>query len=104
MKHLKRFNESFNDQIEVFKKTDDDWHGNYGENKDEVKLTYHGLINSFEEKSNWTWRVSVWSNDDTAMYKDFDNEKDAKILFEKLNEKNKINFSDCKNLGMNWFG
>jgi hypothetical protein len=61
------------EKIEVFKKTDDNWHGNYGNNKDEVNLIYHSIINFYETKDKWVWRTSVWGNDDTAMYKDFDN-------------------------------
>lgn len=96
-------NESLKGRKEIFKKTDDDWAPNFGENKDEVKVIYHGVINSYEPKVKWEWRTSVWGNDDTAMSKDFDNEKEAKELFNKLKGLNKINFSDCKRLGMNWF-
>jgi hypothetical protein len=92
-----------NEKKEVFKKTDDNWHGNYGDNKDEVKLMYHSIINFYDDENKWTWRTSVWGNDDTAMYRDFNNEKEAKELFDKLYSLNKINYSDCENLGMDWF-
>lgn len=118
MENIKKFNEYFslgrvdkkqiadkvrNDKKEVFKKTDDNWHGNYGDNHDEVKLIYHSIINYYEQESKWVWRTSVWGTDDSAMYKDFNDEQGAIELFNTLNSMDKINYSDCENLGMEMF-
>jgi hypothetical protein len=78
-------------RTEVFKKTNDDWYGNYENNT--CKLIYIGQL------SDDLFRVAVWGNDDFGIYKDFETEKEAIEIFEKLKETKVINHKDLYDLG-----
>ena len=56
---------------EVFKKTTDLWYGNYGDNRDEVKLMYLGEIDDD------CFRVACWGNDDFGIERDFETEEEV---------------------------
>lgn len=102
-KRVKTFREfNFPKRIEHFKNTQDDWHGNY--NGNQVKLTYHGVINSYiKDESKFIYRVSVWGNDDLGMDKDFDNHLDAKRLFNQIDAMKYVNKEDMLKLGLEYF-
>jgi hypothetical protein len=109
-KKIKKFNDfDFPKRIEHFKNTKDNWYGNY--NGNQVKLIYHGVINPYimsrfnknEKDKKFTYRVSVWGNDDTGMFKDFDNHLDAKRMFNKIDSMKYVNKEDVLNLGLEYF-
>lgn len=76
---------------EIFKPTNDDWHGNYPDNT--VLLKYIGKL------SNDTYRVLVTGNDDTGFERDFSTEHEAKVIFERLSNYFMINYADVIHLG-----
>jgi hypothetical protein len=67
-------------RIEIYKKTNDNWYGNY--NTNEIKLKYIGKLTDNK------FRVACWGND-------------AIKMFELLKYKNFINHKDLYDLNFN---
>jgi hypothetical protein len=68
-------------RVEVFKRTQDDWYGNYrvvGDQRvsDLVEVSFLSL-----EPGQTSWRVCVWGNDDCGMELDFEKETEAWNMF-----------------------
>jgi hypothetical protein len=80
-------------RIEIYKKTNDNWYGNY--NTNEIKLKYIGKLTDNK------FRVACWGNDDFGLERDFDYENDAIKMFELLKYKNFINHKDLYDLNFN---
>ena len=83
------------ERTEIYKKTNDEWYGNY--NTDEVRLIYVGRL------SDGKFRVACWGNDDFGIDKDFVNESDAISVFELLKSRDFINHQDLYDLGFTRF-
>lgn len=88
---------ALNPRVEVMKKTQDDWYPCF--NEDEVRLTFHGVINGYKDKELWVWRVSCWGNDDFGIDKDFHSSKEAKEVFDMLNEMDMIQHKTLFDMG-----
>jgi hypothetical protein len=73
-----------------FKKTQDDWRPNYPQN--EVRLMCCPLTDG-------KFRVAVWGADDLGYEFDYDAEKEARDIYDKLSKEKYINFKTVKNLG-----
>lgn len=86
----------------VFKKTHDDWYGNYPDGK--VRIKYHGNID-YRQLSNETalYRVSVWGTDDFGMYFDTVDERETEELFMVISRKSFIDKEDLDSLGFSIF-
>ena len=82
-------------RTEILKHTNDDWYGNYENNK--CKLCYIGLL------SDGTFRVAVWGNDDFGIDKDLKTETEAIEMFNMLKEYKTINHEDLYDLGFTCF-
>ena len=72
-------------KVEVFKKTQDDWYGNYkivGDCRvsDLVEVSFMSLGPSVLPGQK-NWRVCVWGNDDCGMERDFEDETEAWNIF-----------------------
>ena len=72
-------------RVEVFKRTRDNWYGNYqvvGDCRvsDLVEVSFVKLL-PYEEDNRLNWRVCVWGNDDCGMEKDFEKEAEAWNVF-----------------------
>jgi len=63
-----------------FKKTKDNWCGNYY--NELVKLTFHGNISPYQETP--IYRVSIWGNDNMGMEFDTNNELTAQGIFQQV--------------------
>ena len=72
-------NEHKYENIEVYKKTSDDWCPNYY--KELVKVGFTSLLKGPDYKMFGVWRVSVWGDDDLGMIRDFDNRDEAFNFF-----------------------
>ena len=82
-------------QTEIFKKTNDDWYGNFKNNT--CQLIYIG------ELTDGVFRVAVWGDDDFGIDKDFKTEKEAIEMFDKLKKRTIINHKDLYDLGFTNF-
>lgn len=72
-------------RVEVFKRTQDDWYGNYkivGDQRvsDLVEVSFLNLGPTLQPGQP-NWRVCVWGNDDCGMERDFENETEAWVMF-----------------------
>ena len=76
---------------DILKKTKDDWYPNWNHNQ--CKLIYVG------ELSDGKFRVACWGKDDFGIDKDFDNEKDAVEIYNKLKDYDFVNHQDLYDLG-----
>ena len=92
----------FPKRVVHFKNTKDYWAPNY--NKNQVKLSYHGVINPYvQDITKFVYRVSVWGADDLGMDRDFDNHLDAKKLFNKIDSLKYVNKDILLDLGLKYF-
>lgn len=91
-------------KIEVFKPTQDDWHGNYllkrpseiqGLGLVSVVFTQTGPKPPFKG----LWRVCVWGNDDCGMEKDFEDQVEALNVFYRVIEWKFVNKEILKQEG-----
>lgn len=73
-----------------FKKTQDDWCPNYP--NDLVRLFCCPLTDG-------KFRVAVWGDDDLGYEFDYNTEKEARDMFDKLSKEKYINFKTVKDLG-----
>jgi len=86
--------------IDVFKKTDEDWYGNF-KIKDDHRYPDRFVRLSLSQLDNKEYRVSVWGNDDLGMELDFVDKSVARDLFSKLCLKDVINRRLLLSLGFN---
>lgn len=70
----------------VFKPTNDDWYPCHPENT--VKLCYIGKL------SDGKYRVAAWGNDDYGLEQDFETEREAISIYERLGRYPFINQKD----------
>ena len=77
---------------EFFKITQDDFHPNFEGNK--VKLIYHGKLPTAN-----VYRVSLWGNDDYALYQDYIKNVRATRDFNYLKSLDVLNKADAYKLG-----
>lgn len=91
-------------RFSVYKKTSDNWCGNYtiitphaSTDIDLVEVKFHGNIASPQESVPY-YRVSVWGNDDCGMEFDCDNEKLALTKFMEVIGLEIITFDALKQL------
>lgn len=80
---------------EIFKRTNDDWYGNF--NYKYCKLKYIGKL------LDGKFRVAVWGNDDFGIDKDFDTEAEAIEMFTRLEAYPLINHQNLYDLGFTNF-
>jgi hypothetical protein len=88
-------------RVEVFKRTQDDWYGNYkvaGDQRvsDLVEVTFMNLYPGSESPA---WRVCVWGNDDFGLERDFDNEAWAWNIFLQVIGMEFVNQQGLRDLG-----
>lgn len=87
-------------RLDVFKLTDDDWHGSYI-----IKGWHNGVENpklvtvTFTWLTDGNWRVCVWGNDDFGLERDYANENEAWEMFQLLLEQEKVNTGWLKSNG-----
>jgi hypothetical protein len=94
-------------RVEVFKPTQDDWHGSYRlddwyngtKNQMLVNVIFNGNIRSYDPKETPVWRTCVWGNDDDGMEYDCDNETEAWTMFLQVIGMKFVNKDDLKKLG-----
>lgn len=72
-------------RVEVFKRTQDNWYGNYRVEGDQrvsdlVEVCFLNLLPT-QTPGSPNWRVCVWGNDDCGMELDFENETQAWTMF-----------------------
>lgn len=72
-------------RVEVFKRTQDEWYGNYkivGDQRvsDLVEVSFINLSPNVSPGEP-NWRVCVWGNDDLGMEQDLENETEAWNIF-----------------------
>jgi len=84
-------------RVEVFKRTQDDWYGNYkvvGDQRvsDLVEVSFLNLMPS-------GWRVCVWGNDDCGLERDFESESEAWNIFLQVIGMESVNKQPLRDLG-----
>jgi hypothetical protein len=84
-------------RVEVFKRTQDDWYGNYkvvGDQRvsDLVEVTFMNLLPT-------GWRVCVWGNDDFGLECDFESEAEAWNIFLQVIGQEFVNQQALRDLG-----
>ena len=90
-------------RVEVFKRTQDDWYGNYkivGDQRvsDLVEVTFMNLLpTTGPEPTNW--RVCVWGNDDCGQERDFESETEAWNIFLQVIGMEFVNLQALRDLG-----
>lgn len=89
--------------IDVFKRTEDDWYGNYKVVGDcrvsdlvEVSFTQTGPD---PKQGQGEWRVCVWGNDDCGMERDYTDETEALNMFYQVIGWDFVNINRLKNNG-----
>lgn len=90
-------------KVEVFKKTTDNWCGNYkivGDCRvsDLVEVSFLTLA-PWGDKTNKQWRVCVWGNDDLGLEKDFFEENEAWVCFLTIIGWDTVNYECLTQLG-----
>lgn len=88
-------------QIEVYKKSSDDWYGNYYTELVLIGFTHLIAIPSCNHTEQW--RVSAWGNDDFGMIKDFDNRDEAFNCFISVINLEDVTHDSLKELGFEIF-
>ena len=88
-------------RVEVFKRTQDDWYGNYkiaGDQRvsDLVEVSFMNLL---PDQSTTNWRVCVWGNDDFGLERDFENETVAWNIFLQVIGMKLVNQQALRDLG-----
>ena len=91
-------------KIEVFKRTQDNWYGNFKVRDDRrveslVMVSFHGNICSYNSKLDPIWRTSVWGNDDTGMEIDCATEAEAREKFQQVIEMEYVDRAPLLKLG-----
>jgi hypothetical protein len=85
-----------NTVVEVYKKTDDDWHPCIAsDDGDLVSVSYFPPMDKYVT----TYRVCAWGNDDCGVEKDYENEKEAWTEFLQIIGWDKVNREGLKEMG-----
>lgn len=90
-------------RVEVFKRTQDEWYGNYkivGDRRvsDLVEVSFLQLMPTVVPSA-FNWRVCVWGNDDCGMERDFENETEAWTVFLQVIGQQYVNRNGLISLG-----
>jgi hypothetical protein len=86
-------------EIDVFKRTEDNWCGNYAEDDLDLVNVSFGHTGPDPKNGNGQYRVCTWGTDDCGMEMDFTDETKALNTFYVVIGLEFVNFQNLKELG-----